>query len=74
MIHKLRICGYGQILTVNLLINCKNSVIYGKMAVNYKEKSFMEKAPEDPSSNLSFGSFYKNMCGSLFRTYEKQRK
>ena len=41
-ILKLRICSYGQILTVNLLINCKNSVIYGKMAVNYEEKSFME--------------------------------
>ena len=41
-IRKLRICSYGQILTINLLINCKNSVIYGKMTVNYKEKSFME--------------------------------
>ena len=30
---------------INLLINWKNSVIYGKMAVNYEEKSFMEKAP-----------------------------
>ena len=35
-IRKLWICSYGQILTVNLLINCKNSVIYGKMAVNYE--------------------------------------
>ena len=41
-IRKLRICSYGQILTVNLLINWKNSVIYGEMAVNYEEKSFME--------------------------------
>ena len=41
-ICKLRICSYGQILTVNLLINWKNSVIYGEMAVNYKERSFME--------------------------------
>ena len=41
-ICKLRICSYGQILTVNLLINWKNSVIYGEMAVNYEEKSFME--------------------------------
>ena len=47
-ICKLRICSYGQILTVNLLINCKNSVIYGKMAVNYEEKSFMEKASVAP--------------------------
>ena len=45
-IRKLRICSYGQILTVNLLINCKNSVIYGKMAVNYEEKCFMEQASE----------------------------
>ena len=44
-IRKLRICSYGQILTVNLLINCKNSVIYGIMAVNYEEKCFMEQAP-----------------------------
>ena len=36
-IRKLQICCYGQILTINLLINCKNSVIYGKMAVNYEE-------------------------------------
>ena len=41
-IRKLWICSYGQIMTVNLLINCKNSVIYFKMAVNYEEKSFME--------------------------------
>ena len=41
-IRKLWICSYGQILTINLLINCKNYVIYGKMTVNYKEKSFME--------------------------------
>ena len=41
-IRKLRICSYSQILTVNLLINWKNSVIYGEMAVNYEEKSFME--------------------------------
>ena len=27
-IRKLRICSYGQILTVNLFIYCKNSVIY----------------------------------------------
>ena len=38
-IRKLRICSYGQILAVNLLVNC---LIYGKMAINYKEKSFME--------------------------------
>ena len=44
-ILKLRICSYTQILTVNLLINCKNSVIYGKMAINYEEKSFIEQAP-----------------------------
>ena len=36
-ICKLRICSYDQILTITLLINCKNSVIYGKMTVNYKE-------------------------------------
>ena len=39
---KLRICSYGEILTVNFLINYKNSVIYGKMAVSYEGKSFME--------------------------------
>ena len=47
-IRKLRICSYGQILTRNLLITCKNSVIYGKMTVNYKEKSFMAQAPVTP--------------------------
>ena len=45
-IRKLRICNYGQILTVNLLVNCQNSVIYGHFVVNYLEKSFMEQAPE----------------------------
>ena len=35
----------SQILTLNLIINCKNSIIYGKMAVKYEEKSFMEQAP-----------------------------
>ena len=45
-IRKLRICSYYQILTVNLLINCKNSVINGKIAINYEETSFMEDAPE----------------------------
>ena len=30
---------------MNLPKNCKNYVIYGKIAVNYKEKSFMEQAP-----------------------------
>ena len=45
-IRNLRICSYGQILTVNLIINCKNSVIYGHFAINYEEKSFMEEAPE----------------------------
>jgi len=44
-ILKLRICNYGQILTVNLLVNCQNSVIYGHFVVNYLEKSFMEQAP-----------------------------
>ena len=44
-IRKLWICSYGQILTVNLLINWKNSVIYGEIAVNYGEKRFMEQAP-----------------------------
>ena len=44
-IRKLRIYSYGQILTVNLLINCQNSVIYGHFVVNYKEESFMEQAP-----------------------------
>ena len=34
-IRKLRICNYGQILTVNLLVNCQNSVIYGHFVVNY---------------------------------------
>ena len=43
-IRKLRICSYGQILTVNLLINCKKFVIYDKIAVNYEENSFMEQA------------------------------
>ena len=36
-IRKLWICSNGQILTVNLLINCKNSVNYSKMAINYEE-------------------------------------
>ena len=44
-IRKLRICSYGQILTINLLINCKNYVIYGHFAVNYEEKSFVEQVP-----------------------------
>ena len=30
---------------MNLIINCKNSIIYGKIAINYEEKSFMEQAP-----------------------------
>ena len=33
---KLWLCSYGQILPVNLFINYQISVIYGKMAVNYK--------------------------------------
>ena len=45
-IRKLRICNYGQILTVNLLVNCQNSVIYGHFVVNYLEKSFMEQAAD----------------------------
>ena len=40
----LRIRSYWLILTVNLLIMCHNSVIYGHFAVNYKEKCFMEEA------------------------------
>ena len=44
-IHNLRICSYGQILTVNLLVNCQNSVIYGHFVVNYEEKSLIEQAP-----------------------------
>ena len=47
-IRKLRICSYGQILTVNLLINCQNSIIYGLFVVNYEEKSFMEQAAMSP--------------------------
>ena len=43
-IHKLQICRNGQILTVNLLVSCKNSVIYSHFAVNYDEKkSFTEQ-------------------------------
>ena len=53
-IRKLRICSYGQILTVNLLINCKNSVIYGKIAVNYEEKCFMEQAPDNTEEKKDF--------------------
>ena len=37
-ICKLRICSYGQILTVNLLVKCKNSVIYGHFVVIRKKK------------------------------------
>ena len=44
-IRKLRICSYGQILTVNLLVNCQNCLIYGKMVVNYKEKKFYGIGP-----------------------------
>lgn len=43
-IRKLLICSYRQILTVNLLVNWKHSVIYGHFAVNYEEKSFMAQA------------------------------
>ena len=53
-IHKLRILSYGQILTVNLLINCKNFVVYSKMAINYEEKSFMEQAPDEERKNEMF--------------------
>ena len=44
-IRNLQICSYGQILTVNLLENCQNTVIYSHFVVNYEEKSFMEEAP-----------------------------
>ena len=42
-IRKLQICSYNQILTVNLLINCKNSIIYGRMAINYEEKVLWDR-------------------------------
>ena len=42
-IHKLRICND---LTVNLLINCKNSVIYDHFAVNYEEKVLWDRPQE----------------------------
>ena len=45
-ICKLWICSYSQILTVNLLINCKISIIDIKMALNYEGKSFMEEVPD----------------------------
>ena len=45
-ICQLRTCSYSQILTVNLLINCKISIIDIKMALNYEGKSFMEEVPD----------------------------
>ena len=59
-IRKLRICNYGQILTVNLLVNCQNSVIYGHFVVNYLEKSFMEQAPGLTSVTDSFNINIRN--------------
>ena len=44
-IRNLHFCSYGQILTINLLENCQNTVIYCHFVVNYEEKSFMEEAP-----------------------------
>ena len=61
-IHKLRICSYGQILTLNLLMNCKNSIIYGHFAINYKEKSFMEQAPGHTAALLQP---FKTNCSRL---------
>ena len=43
-IRKLRIYNYGQILTVNLLTNCQNYVIYFNFVVNY-EKKFYGRGP-----------------------------
>ena len=48
-ICKLQICSYSQILTVNLVVNFQNSIIYGHFAINYKGKSFMEQAPDKSS-------------------------
>ena len=60
-IHKLRICSHGQIVTVNLLINCKNCISCGKMAVNYEEKSFMELGPRSSFVDLYAPSIH-HMC------------
>ena len=46
-IHKLRNYSYGQIFTIILLIISQiQYLLYGHFAVNYVEKSFMEKAPD----------------------------
>ena len=34
-IRKLRICGYGQILTVNMLVNWKKSLRYSHFVINF---------------------------------------
>ena len=81
-IRKLRICSYGQILTVNLLINCKNSVINGKMAVNYEEKCFMEQAPVRTSTRFKNttglcrnGYFSENgFCSDWMKTQKDRRR
>ena len=39
---KLRICDYGQFLTVNIYIKCEYSVNYANLAVNNDGKSFIE--------------------------------
>ena len=70
-IHKLWICSYGQILIVKLLINCKNSVIYSKMAVNYEEKSFMELAPD---GEIIFHHLANNNSSNLPKNYKKLAK
>ena len=59
LICNLWICCYGRILTVNLLVNCRISVNYGKMAVNYVEKSFMEQAPSHFKFEMYFWHQFK---------------
>ena len=53
-ICKLWICSCGQILPVNSLVNCQNSVIYGHFAVNYEEKSFTYREPQTKNTKLEF--------------------
>ena len=56
-IRKLWIYSYGQILTVNLLIISKNSIIYGHFAVNYVEKVYWNR----PQVQERMMSAYANM-------------
>ena len=72
-ICKLQCCICCQILIINLNINWEKSVIYGRISVNYEEKSFMKLVFDKMANIYGFISSTRYSLAGLRIGYSQRR-